>query len=230
MEKFKVAVGFDKYEVSNKGNIRRIGKDKNLILCINPQTGYIQVKLQGKVVNVHRIVATTWIPNPENKPTVNHLNEIKSDNRIENLQWCTQQENIRHSWKSGLIKTKYVNYIDNDDLVGQVIKSKKHGNYIVDRIYKRIGTVWYFVIKFENTGNEKVVTKTQIQNNKNGDYNYTVTVNNKTIINPSTETLEEIVKCFDLKLNYIKVKLSKDGKYDKNGLVINKTLNYKVGE
>lgn len=79
--------------------------------------GYLQVKLCNqaeKSLLVHRLVAEAFIPNVENKEQINHINGIKTDNRIENLEWVTGKDNIQHAMKTGLIdieeKRKRLNF------------------------------------------------------------------------------------------------------------------------
>ena len=88
------------YQVSNLGNVRSLnykntGETRILKTRIN-RCGYICVCLgrKRKDFKVHRLVAIAFIPNPENKPCVDHINAIRTDNRVENLRWVTHEENM----------------------------------------------------------------------------------------------------------------------------------------
>ena len=103
---WKVINDFSNYEVNENGVIRN--KTTKKVLKERPTNcGYVRVKLyENKVpkeVSIHRIVAETFIPKTDPlKTDVNHINGIKKDNRVGNLEWCTKSENIRHAQEIGL--------------------------------------------------------------------------------------------------------------------------------
>jgi hypothetical protein len=120
------------YQVSNLGNVkslprkRTIKKERLLKPAINNK-GYKMIvlckKSKPKMFLVHRLVATAFIPNPNNYPQVNHKDSNPLNNCVNNLEWCTQQENIKYSWDYGN-NSKYRNTIaENTDIR---IKRYKH--------------------------------------------------------------------------------------------------------
>jgi len=105
MEVWKTIKEFEKYEVSNYGNIRNKIKNTLLKISITPD-GYQYLNLTKNkkqyTFRVHRIVAIAFIENIYNKPTVNHINGIKTNNIVKNLEWATRKEQSQHCLKLGL--------------------------------------------------------------------------------------------------------------------------------
>lgn len=148
-EVWKDVVGYEGlYQVSNLGRLKSLEKSTKFysgyqkkicerkyperIICKNHiSNGYLQIELfkNGKVkrLTMHRIVAKTFIPNPNNYPCVNHKDGNKLNNNANNLEWCTYKQNTEHAIKTGLTKNKGKNNgfsraVNQYDLQGNFIK------------------------------------------------------------------------------------------------------------
>lgn len=97
----------DDYKITKDGQV--INKHNGHVVKSQPNgKGYLRVSIGGKLMFVHRLVAEKYIPNPENKPQVNHKNCDKTDNKVENLEWVTNQENRDHMVRNGLASNQYI--------------------------------------------------------------------------------------------------------------------------
>ena len=153
MEIWKEVKGFEnEYEISNLGNLR--SKDrfvKHYIEGVNrfykgqskkfrfDKDGYCKCNLKKDSkrfdFRVHRLVAEAFIENKGLNKIVNHINGIKTDNRVENLEWCSVRENVIHAVKIGLIKTKL------DDIDALKIHSSKLSNRQLAKEYNIDSTI-----------------------------------------------------------------------------------------
>lgn len=107
-EKIKDIAGFEGlYQVTTLGRIWSMRR-KKFLTFFSEKKGYLTASLRKDnkehYLSLHRIIGKAFIPNPENKPQINHKNGNKLDNRISNLEWCTARENIQHACNTGLNK------------------------------------------------------------------------------------------------------------------------------
>lgn len=126
MEIWKAIKGFDNYEISNLGNAKSKPREGTKGGIVKPffdrkNNGYLKVHLYKNGVQyqpfIHRLVAETFLPKINGKTEVNHKNGIKTDNRVDNLEWCNRKENINHSLDMGLKNLKKVGQFKNGKLI-----------------------------------------------------------------------------------------------------------------
>ncbi len=124
----KLIEGYTNYFITEDGIVIS-AKTNRAVKTVSSNSGYEVVCLwnnnKRKQVNVHRIVAKNYIPNPENKKCVNHIDGNKFNNSVSNLEWVTYSENHKHAYKNGLRKS----------LKKERVKKDKYSKLIVDLQY-----------------------------------------------------------------------------------------------
>lgn len=96
-EIWKPIKGFEgAYEVSTLGRVKSLKRKEAKILCACCRNGYLSVHLEDKYYAIHRLVGLAFVPNPENKPEIDHIDGNRSNNEVGNLRWCTHRENINN--------------------------------------------------------------------------------------------------------------------------------------
>ena len=115
-EVWKDIEGFeDLYKISNLGNVYSKRNERNLKPCLN-SGGYYHISLwkngKEKTMKIHRLIGLHFIPNPENKPCIDHDNKVRHDNRIINLKWATIKENNNNRTIIPITKGGYCKYGD----------------------------------------------------------------------------------------------------------------------
>lgn len=145
----------NEYKISNKGRLMSVnykGSGYPHIVVLPEVKGYHRLHRKGRNWSIHRLVCKYFVPNPENKPFVNHKNGIRNDNRVENLEWTTPSENLKHAYRTGLSCNKGENHSRSKitDNQAQQIKIMLSKGYSTKDILKEVGGTLNIIYHIKN--------------------------------------------------------------------------------
>jgi hypothetical protein len=177
MEEFRIIKDYENYSISNFGNVKN-NKTERILKPVSDSHGYYRIRLstdgKGNLKAVHRLVAQTFLENPENKRCVDHINNIRTDNRVENLRFATHRENNMNSSKpkNNTSGNKGVHWHKRDKVWYakiQINGKKLHlGNFETkeEAVKKRVETAKKLFGEFINTCEQIKEDITELKNEK----------------------------------------------------------------
>lgn len=158
MEEWKDIKGYDGlYQVSNLGRVKSLGNDKSrkekILKAETTKGGYLRVnlykKMKGKHMLIHRMVADAFIPNPENKPYIDHIDGNPFNNSIDNLRWCTHKENMNNPIAKQRIGEFMKGHSVSQELREKIRDTHRKSIYQIDKINEHIIREWPSIIDAE---------------------------------------------------------------------------------
>lgn len=113
IEYFPIPGADDRFLISRCGKVFNTKRNRHSKVRIYGGGGYLKTNVclsggKAQNINLHRLIAMAFIPRINGKNSVNHKNGIKTDNRVENLEWCTPKENTKHAWDTGIMNRQRV--------------------------------------------------------------------------------------------------------------------------